>query len=225
LPGGIAVIINESISIDASEQFFFTVHYIELDDGIDMGGRLCFERMSIYTIIELLNAYLALNAFPEITCQCGQDKFRFYESGSDQQSFINLINKRPDGLPKSGLSGLMLTRKAARRLLSELVNNSNIWINYPRYYNCSICSQLDDYHRGDQKIGKEAEDTFLPPCAAKLKTIITDGSRREMRQCPECGTSYIYETEYEFLIGGSEDTQKLTRLTTEEAALYIKVTY
>lgn len=46
-----------------------------------------------------------------------------------------------------------------------------------------------------------------------------------MKQCPECGTSYLYETEYEFLLGGSEDTQKLKRLTTEEAALYIKVTY
>jgi len=219
------VITSESISIDTSEQFFFTVHYIQLDDGIDMGGRLCFERLSIYTIIELLNVYLTLNSFPKIECKCGHDNFRFYESGSDQQSFINILNKRPDGAAKSGLSGLMLTMSAARILLSELIGNSNIWVNHPRYYNCSICSQLDDYQRGDQKNGKEAEDSFLPPAADKLRTVITDGSRRSLRQCPECGTSYTYETEYEFLIGGSEDTQKLKRLTTEEAALYIKITY
>lgn len=219
------MITNESVSLDTSEQLFFTVNYIQSDEGIDMGGRLCFERLSVYTIIELLNVHLSLNSFPEIECQCGHDNFRFYESGSDQQSFINILNKRPDDAAKSGLSGLMLTRKAARILLSKLLGNSDIWVNYPRYNNCSICSQLNDYQRGDQKIGKEAEDTFLPDAVDDLKTVITDGSRRSMRQCPECGTSYLYETEYEFLIGGSEDTQKLKRLTTEEAALYIKVTY
>lgn len=158
------MITNESISVDASEQFFFTVRYTQLDDGIDMGGRLYFERTSVYTIIELLNAYFGINTFPEITCQCGHDNFRFYESGSDQQSFINLLNKRPDGVSKSGLSGLMLTKSAARKLFSELLYNSNIWVNFPRYDNCSICSQLNDYQRGDQKIGSEEENTSLSCC-------------------------------------------------------------
>ena len=187
------MITNESISIDTSDQFFFTIHYIQLDDGIDMGGRLWFERKSIYTIIELLNAYLALKDFPENACQCGDDNFRFYESGSDQQTIISILNKRSDGTAKSGLSGVMLTKNAARELISKLLYDRNIWFDCPRYANCSICSQLKDFHRGDQKIGREKEDTFLPSDAKKLRTIIVDGSRRSMMQCPECGTSYIYE--------------------------------
>ena len=219
------MITNESISIDTSDQFFFTIHYIQLDDGIDMGGKLWFERRSVYTIIELLNAYLMLNEFPENSCQCGDDNLRFYLSGSDQQTIINILNTRPDSTEKSGLSGVMLTKIAAVELISKLLYDRNIWIDCPRYDNCSICSQLKDYHRGDQKAGREEEDTFLPSDAEKLRTIIVDGSRRNMMQCPQCGTSYLYEKEYEILIGGTEDTQKLKRLTTEEAALYIKVTY
>lgn len=215
------MITNESISVDASEQSFFTVHYVRLDDGIDMSGRLCFERKNLYLVTELLKGYLSIRGFPEVACHGGNDNFRFYESGSDQQSFINILNRRPDGVPESRLSGLMLTGSATGILLTELLNNSKSGVYYPPYDNCRICSNLKDFQRGDQKIGKEAEDTFLPPAADELKTIKTVTRRREVKRCPECATFYLYETEYDFLIGGSEDTQRLTRLTIEETASYL----
>ena len=91
---------------------------------------------------------------------------------------------------------------------------------------CSICSRLGDLHRGFQKRGREAEDTFLPDAASLL------GPPRELqpernphvhlRRCPECGTSYLFTTESEFLVGGSEDEQELLRLSDEEAAAWAK---
>jgi hypothetical protein len=49
------------------------------------------------------------------------------------------------------------------------------------------------------------------------------GSRKlQLQQCPECGTYYLYRTDYEFLVNGSEDEEFLTRLTDNEAAEYLE---
>ncbi len=40
---------------------------------------------------------------------------------------------------------------------------------------------------------------------------------KQLKQCPECKTYYLYETDYEFLAFGSEDEEFLTRLTENEA--------
>jgi len=38
-----------------------------------------------------------------------------------------------------------------------------------------------------------------------------------LKQCAACGTYYLYETDYEYLVNGSEDEEVLTRLKEEEA--------
>jgi hypothetical protein len=92
---------------------------------------------------------------------------------------------------------------------------------------CPICSRLADYERSFQRRGHEEQDTFLPAAADSLE-VVRDlkpgGAERllQLKQCPECGTHYLYETDYEFLWFGSEDEQKLTRLTDEEAAEYLE---
>jgi hypothetical protein len=111
---------NESVSVDASEPGFVSVHYVQLEDGVDMGGRLLLERKSVPLIIELLQSCLNVYDFPEIECQCGDDAFRVYGSGSDQQSVINILNRRRDVVPHQGLTGLMLTHLAAEVLLKQL---------------------------------------------------------------------------------------------------------
>ena len=83
---------------------------------------------------------------------------------------------------------------------------------------CSICSSL-----------KDGEDNFfnssLPRAAYKLILVhdmTRNGSRKkEVKQCPECKTYYFYRTDYEFLAGGSEDEEYLTRLSDEEAQGYL----
>jgi len=112
-----------------------------------------------------------------------------------------------------------------------------------RLQRCSICSQLSDYERGFQKITREEEDTFLPPVAERLEVVadLTPGAIRlpmartedgaeqfleipssrllQLKLCPECGTAYLYRTDYEFLpMFGTEDEQELTRLTDAQAA-------
>ena len=37
----------------------------------------------------------------------------------------------------------------------------------------------------------------------------------------KCGTYYLYRTDYEYLVNGSEDEEYLTRLTEEQAAGYL----
>ncbi len=90
---------------------------------------------------------------------------------------------------------------------------------------CSICSQLLDYQSSFQKIGREEQDTYLPAAADSLQVVrdlVPDcNGVRQLKQCPECATCYLYREEYEFLIGGSEDEQQLRRLTNEAAAEYL----
>lgn len=90
---------------------------------------------------------------------------------------------------------------------------------------CSICSLLAEVERGFQKHGREAEDTFLPEAFKSLQFVrdTKPGQTRSpsLLQCPECDTYYLYEVEYEYLATGSEDEQRLTRLTEEEALQYL----
>jgi hypothetical protein len=111
----------DSISVDPSEPNFVNVNYVQLDDGIDMGGRLCIELESVPTLIEMLYACLNICDSNTGERQCGHDSFRVYESGSDQRPITNILNRRPDGAPHGGLTGLMLTRSAAEELLKQLL--------------------------------------------------------------------------------------------------------
>lgn len=114
------LISKESLSVDASEPGFISVHYVQLDDGLDMGGKLLLERKSVPLIVALLHASLNIYPFRGVECRCGEDAFRVYGSGSDQQPIINILNRRPDGLPHGGLTGLMMTTAAAEALFEQL---------------------------------------------------------------------------------------------------------
>lgn len=94
-----------------------------------------------------------------------------------------------------------------------------------RHAHCSACSQLADYESAYQKYGREEENTYLPAATNSLK-VVKDfkphSSRKlQLQQCPQCQTYYLYKTDYEFLVNGSEDEEELTRLTDEEAAAYL----
>lgn len=86
---------------------------------------------------------------------------------------------------------------------------------------CSICSDFKDKDSAFQKFGSENNNTYLPGNAQNLILIkdLKPGSSRlkHLKQCPECKTYYLYETDYEYFAFGSEDEQFLTRLTETEA--------
>ena len=86
---------------------------------------------------------------------------------------------------------------------------------------CSICSAFKAMEYSFQKFGSEINNTYLPENVRKLLIIkdINTGSGRlkQLKQCPECKTYHLYETNYEYLAFGSEDEEFLTRLTKEEA--------
>ena len=84
---------------------------------------------------------------------------------------------------------------------------------------CEICSRLDDVNYASSKYGSD-ESTSLPASSARLANAQEDpgGDRRSfVKKCPNCGVFYLYETDYEYLAGGSEDSETLTRLTATEA--------
>ncbi len=90
---------------------------------------------------------------------------------------------------------------------------------------CSICSQLLDEEYAFQKYAHEEDNTYLPGAAGRL-TVVKDlqlysGRKLLLQQCPECGAYYLYRTDYEYLVDGSEDEEFLTRLTKAEAAEYL----
>ena len=91
---------------------------------------------------------------------------------------------------------------------------------------CSICSELSGEDYAFQKYGWPEDNTYLPSAASSL-VVVRDfrpyhSRKLQLRQCPECGTYYLYRTDYEFLVNGSEDEEFLTRLTSEEAATYLR---
>ena len=93
---------------------------------------------------------------------------------------------------------------------------------------CNICSSLAEHESAVQKIGRPDDDTYLPVASQDLvvvKGFELHGSRRlQLRRCPQCGTYYKYQTDYTFLVNGTEDEEYLTRLTEEQAAEYLNRT-
>jgi hypothetical protein len=71
---------------------------------------------------------------------------------------------------------------------------------------CEICRGLDEFQRAITK-GGDVETAF-PVEASRLI---------DHELCPVCGAFYLHETSYEFLYGGGEDEETLTRLTPTQA--------
>jgi hypothetical protein len=95
----------------------------------------------------------------------------------------------------------------------------------PRWQ-CEICSGLLDQEYTSQKYDWEQDNTYLPATAGRLK-MVRDfrpyGSRKlQLQQCPECGAYYLYRTDYEYLVNGSEDEEYLTRLAAAQATEYLR---
>jgi hypothetical protein len=94
------------------------------------------------------------------------------------------------------------------------------------HIHCRICSQLGDSEYGFQKNGWPDNDSHLPGAAYSLNVVRDfkpySDRKLQLRQCPDCQTYYLYTTDYEFLAGGSEDEQFLTRLTAAQAAEYLQ---
>mgnify|MGYP001000294935 CR=1 FL=1 len=87
---------------------------------------------------------------------------------------------------------------------------------------CSICGDFKDREWAFQKY-YGIYNTYLPMNIKHLLLIkdLKPGSStsrlKNLQQCPECKTYYLYETDYEYFAGGTEDEQTLTRLTEAEA--------
>ena len=90
---------------------------------------------------------------------------------------------------------------------------------------CDICSQLTDQEYATQKYGHEEDNSYLPAASSHLNIVkdFKPGSSRQLqlRRCPHCGAYYLYQTDYEYLVNGSEDEESLTRLTAEQAVEYL----
>lgn len=93
---------------------------------------------------------------------------------------------------------------------------------------CGICSGLKDCEVAYQKYGWEKNDTHLPTAAGNLvlvRDLRPDSNRKQqLLQCPECSQYYLYESDYEYFINGSEEEQTLTRLSDEKASGYLSST-
>jgi len=94
----------------------------------------------------------------------------------------------------------------------------------PDCVSCPICSGLRQVETAWQKFGSNYPDTSLPEAAGLLEPVFdfNPGSQRarQLRRCPQCGTFYLYESDYEYFAFGSEDEQRLTRLDPPAAAVY-----
>ncbi|MFH1468762.1 MAG: hypothetical protein ABIO70_30520 [Pseudomonadota bacterium] len=91
---------------------------------------------------------------------------------------------------------------------------------------CPTCGELPQRCYAWQKYGWPDQDTHLPDAVERLE-LVRDlgpgGSRlRQVQRCPGCGAHFLYETDYEYLVNGTEDEQTLTRLTLEQAKALLR---
>lgn len=90
---------------------------------------------------------------------------------------------------------------------------------------CSICSLLAPEEYGFSKYGWPEHEISMPVASGKLVVVRDfrpyDSRKLQLWQCPECQAYYLYRTDYEYLAGGSEDEEFLTRLSAEAAAEYL----
>ena len=87
---------------------------------------------------------------------------------------------------------------------------------------CPLCSALADEEHAFQKFGRDTDNTYLPAAAGAL-TLVRDfrpysSRKQQLWRCPQCGRHYLYTSDYEYLVNGSEDEEHLTRLTDDQAA-------
>lgn len=92
----------------------------------------------------------------------------------------------------------------------------------PMWQTCSLCRDIPDRCRAFSKGGDKTEDT-IPPAVEKMAVVgapfynqETSHSNWCLLRCPECGTYYDWDFEYEYLVNGSEDDINVTRLNPEE---------
>ena len=93
---------------------------------------------------------------------------------------------------------------------------------------CSICSRIPEKD-SEFWVGGQLRTTPLVKAVSQLEIVgapyfndDTLHSHSCLKRCPECGAIYKWEFEYEYLVGGSEDTITLTRLGTEEGNLAVE---
>ncbi|HET7232868.1 MAG TPA: hypothetical protein VFJ16_22855 [Longimicrobium sp.] len=109
----------------------------------------------------------------------------------------------------------------------------DVWIVAPEpaaghapHEGCSTCGMLGEREHGFQKIGREEEATHLPPSVSQLRVVRDlapgSGGTLQLLQCPDCSTYYLLREAHEFLYGGSEEEQELTRLSGAAAAEYLQ---
>jgi len=90
---------------------------------------------------------------------------------------------------------------------------------------CAVCDELGHLEYGAQKGGRPDDDRFIPRAMDRLvevRDLGSDGSREHrLLRCPECHRYFRYDTDYEFIVPGTEDSQSLARLSDDQAAALI----
>jgi len=115
------MILKESFSIDAGDPVLIHIGHVQLlDTGVDLGGRLWFERRNLGWAVAALNANLRIYGFPESVLARGDDALKVFESGPEQAPVINLFNRRETSARHGGIYALMFSREVARQLVAEL---------------------------------------------------------------------------------------------------------
>lgn len=86
---------------------------------------------------------------------------------------------------------------------------------------CEVCGELHEceqalWKSGDLVSGRmPAAESRLDVVGSPFVKASTDTGNACLRRCPRCGTYYWWEFSYEYLVNGSEDEIRLTRLSLE----------
>jgi hypothetical protein len=114
---------KETVAVDAAEPGFVHVIHQQIYEDLDenMGGDIWFERANLRWVIDTLGACLTTYAFPETELHHGQDNLKVFESGPEQQPFVNLFNTRPKDAPHGGVTANNFSKPIARQLLDQLI--------------------------------------------------------------------------------------------------------
>lgn len=117
-------IITDSYSITLDDPGLIRIEYRSRRDTaagpLTRNTSIWFERTNLRWLVESLRQCITIYGQPELSTQQGNDHLKVFESGPEPAPYINVENKRPDGVEHPGFTWFAMSKPLAEELTFEL---------------------------------------------------------------------------------------------------------
>ena len=117
----VSATLSESIEVDLADAVLVRVHHVSRRaSGVDMGGRLVFERAALAQLVAAVELQAKHNRTPDQDFVVGNDDISVFGSGHEMSPLVNITVRRDKELPGGGLYNVILSESVANELVAKL---------------------------------------------------------------------------------------------------------